>query len=299
MLQGSGITVTTNLLTELLDADVGVFLADDRGRPAAILHAANGVRAERMAEQAEAVFGKRGARIARQIVRGKLRNQRNLLRTRLDYQREADPKTAAILEAAIAGIEEAEAKLKALPKASVPLTREDRDVLMGFEGLAARHYWDGVKALVADEAIFPGRRYPNAEDAVNCALNYGYGILYQRVERAILTSGLSPRLGMLHAPRRKANALTFDMVEEYRAYFVDRAVLAMVTRGESMAVDRRGRLTDDTRRLVAQNVLERVNLPTVYRSQRLILDEILAEQLRLLTKAFIGEEPYRAFIGRW
>jgi CRISPR-associated protein Cas1 len=50
-----------------------------------------------------------------------------------------------------------------------------------------------VRALLDGHAPFEARDHRGAPDAVNSALNYGYGILYTQVWGAIVNAGLEPR----------------------------------------------------------------------------------------------------------
>ena len=83
-------------------------------------------------------------------------------------------------------------------------------------GRAASTYWGPAKLLMEDEREFPGRRTKGATDLINSVLNYGYGILYSRVWRAVAPAGLNPYLSFLHEPRLNTPTLIFDMIEEFR-----------------------------------------------------------------------------------
>lgn len=55
--------------------------------------------------------------------------------------------------------------------------------------------------LTGERIIFPGRENRGAADPVNSLLNYGYGMLYQQVETALILAGLDPFGGFLHVDR--------------------------------------------------------------------------------------------------
>ena len=71
-----------------------------------------------------------------------------------------------------------------------------------------------------------------AADLVNNMLNYGYGMLYQRVWRAALRAGLNPHISFLHAFQARKPTLVYDLVEEYRQALVDRPLISLLTRGQ-------------------------------------------------------------------
>jgi CRISPR-associated protein Cas1 len=57
-----------------------------------------------------------------------------------------------------------------------------------------------------------------AKDAFNAMLNYGYGILYGRVEKALLLAGLDPFIGFFHRDDYNLTSMVFDFIEPYRIH---------------------------------------------------------------------------------
>jgi CRISP-associated protein Cas1 len=91
------------------------------------------------------------------------------------------------------------------------------------EAQAARRYW---KALFGPDFA----RDRSAEGA-NALLNYGYTVLRAIVSRAICAAGLHPTIGVFHANRTNAFALSDDLMEPYRP-LVDQLVFDLVAAGE-------------------------------------------------------------------
>ncbi|MGI6604033.1 MAG: CRISPR-associated endonuclease Cas1 [bacterium] len=56
----------------------------------------------------------------------------------------------------------------------------------------------------------------------NACLNYGYGILYQQCETALILAGLDIFAGFLHVDRPGKTSLVYDFMEEFRQPVVDR-----------------------------------------------------------------------------
>src|SRR5207248_422741 len=67
-----------------------------------------------------------------------------------------------------------------------------RELLMGIEGNAAARYWRAIGQVVPTALEWPGRATRGATDPLNSALNYGYGVLYAQVEKALVLAGLDP-----------------------------------------------------------------------------------------------------------
>jgi CRISPR-associated protein Cas1 len=49
-------------------------------------------------------------------------------------------------------------------------------------------------------------------------LNYCYGILYSRVEKACIIAGLDPFVGFLHTDNYNKKSLVFDLIEPFRIF---------------------------------------------------------------------------------
>mgnify|MGYP002408713981 FL=1 len=97
---------------------------------------------------------------------------------------------------------------------------------MGIEGMASAHYFDALSIALPKQWQFSGRSRDPAKDAFNCLLNYGYGILYSRVEKGCILAGLDPYVGFLHTDNYNKKSFVFDFIEIYRNY-IDRAVMGI------------------------------------------------------------------------
>jgi len=88
--------------------------------------------------------------------------------------------------------------------------------LRGLEGTAGRYYFQMLSALLSKEYQFKGRSFRPAQDPFNAFLNYAYGILYSRVEKALIVAGLDPFVGFMHRDDYNMKSLVFDFIEPYR-----------------------------------------------------------------------------------
>ena len=75
----------------------------------------------------------------------------------------------------------------------------DRAELMGFEGAAAKAYFSAVSQLLPEPLRFQGRSRRPPMDVFNAAIGYGYAILLGECVTALVSCGLEPGIGMLHA----------------------------------------------------------------------------------------------------
>lgn len=100
---------------------------------------------------------------------------------------------------------------------------------MGWEGAASKLYFSLLGALIPENFRFEGRSSHPARDAFNAFLNYGYGILYSKVERALVIAGLDPYIGLLHTDNYNKKSFVFDFIEPYR-HFMDEPVFHIFSR---------------------------------------------------------------------
>ena len=59
-----------------------------------------------------------------------------------------------------------------------------------------------------------------------------YSILGRDISGALQGVGLDPQVGFLHADRPGRDSLAQDILEEFRAWWVDRMVLSLINRGQ-------------------------------------------------------------------
>lgn len=293
---GRGVTVSSDLINALVERGIALSFLSGRGQPIAQLIAAglSGTVQTRRSQLA-AYDTALGVQLAVEFIRGKLRNQKHQLQYSGKYLKSTDLERFDRLNKKVKAI-------SALRKQLIDFTADKlddvRDKLMGYEGSAARLYWEGVAILLEGRAEFSGRVTRGAIDPINSALNYGYGILYGQVSSAVANAGLELFAGFLHVDRPGKPALVLDLVEEFRAPVVDRAILAIVNQGIAIETDSHG-LVASSRKLVADRVLERLSTAVPYEGKRWPLRNVIQTQARHLAVAVRGEREYRAFASRW
>lgn len=163
-------------------------------------------------------------RIVRNIVAGKVHNQRSVLRRVLrDYGnsdecdfdlalRKADKQLSRVIE-----------KVK---------TELNIDRLRGFEGDAAQVYFSVFPVCIRSKDYFEfnGRSRRPPLDPVNAVLSFVYTLLVNDCRSALETVGLDPAVGFLHRDRPGRPSLALDLIEEFRAPYADRLVLSLINR---------------------------------------------------------------------
>jgi len=112
------------------------------------------------------------------------------------------------------------------------------DVVRGIEGDAASRYFAVFGRLIRQkEFSFDGRNRRPPRDPVNALLSLLYSILGKEISGALQSVGLDPQVGFLHADRPGRDSLAQDILEEFRAWWIDRLVLSLVNRKQIQISD--------------------------------------------------------------
>jgi CRISPR-associated protein Cas1 len=157
--------------------------------------------------------------LARQLVAGKIRNQRTMLQ-----RNHVEPSSATL------------AGLKWMAEESERAERIDE--LLGIEGNAARMYFHDFSGMIKlaesngeDSQFrfdFVGRNRRPPRDAVNALLSLAYSLLVKDFTIACYAVGFDPYLGYYHQPRFGRPALALDLMEPFRPLIADSAVLTAI-----------------------------------------------------------------------
>ena len=100
--------------------------------------------------------------------------------------------------------------------------------MMGYEGSAARYYFQGLSKVVDDRFHFSGRSKRPPKDEFNAMLSLGYSILMSEIYGMLVSKGLNPYFGFIHRDREKHPTLASDMIEEWRAVIVDAVTMSLI-----------------------------------------------------------------------
>lgn len=194
------ITLTSALVSAMLDHKVAVVSCDEKSMPTGLLLPlyGNDIQNERFRDQIDASLPLR-KQLWQQTVEAKILNQAAVLK----YVSGEDARNMLAWAGSVKS--------------------GDSDNL---EGRAAAYYWRNV---------FPALPYFNRgrfEESPNNLLNYGYAVLRAAVARSLVAAGLLPTLGIHHHNRYNAYCLADDIMEPYRPY-VDRLVVDIIGEGYS------------------------------------------------------------------
>lgn len=110
-------------------------------------------------------------------------------------------------------------------------SQSNRASVMGAEGAAAQRYFSVFQYLILNKDFpFNGRSKRPPKDAVNALLSFFYTLLSHDVKAALESVGLDAYVGFLHTDRPGRAGLALDLMEELRAYMIDRFVLSIINK---------------------------------------------------------------------
>lgn len=162
----------------------------------------------------------RAVPIVRNIIEGKICNQRHVLqRTKRDHGLRVD---GAKLKDAIDELQLISANLR---------THTGIDELRGGEGAAAAVYFGVLDELFlqdTDTFYFKERTRRPPLDPVNALLSFLYALLSHECASALECAGLDSYVGLLHKDRSGRQSLALDLMEELRPCFADRLAATMI-----------------------------------------------------------------------
>jgi CRISPR-associated protein Cas1 len=220
---------------------------------------------------------------AKQIVIGKIKNQRNLLLYFNKYHSQEELKN--IEKRFLEIIKEIE---------HLPYSPFWKQKLLGLEGLAAKIYWDYLKEVYFKDFHFPGRIPRVSPDIINSCLNLGYTILLNMVWRAVSISGLEPYAGIYHSDRSGKPSLVLDLMEEFRPWVVDRNVIKIRNELKDQTT-----LKETTKKKFISLILDTFSSEFSYDNKRCKLETILQRQIYRFCGTIVNQKPYKNYIFRW
>lgn len=100
--------------------------------------------------------------------------------------------------------------------------------IMGYEGIAARYYFQGLSQLIDKQFAFTGRNRRPPKDEFNSMISLGYSILMNEYYGKIVAHGLNPYFGFIHSDKERHPILVSDLIEEWRAVIVDSLVMSLI-----------------------------------------------------------------------
>ncbi len=220
IIMSTSAALSTDAVRLALMNNIDIIFTQADGHPIGrIWHSKLGSTTKIRKRQLEASLGREAVLFTKEWIIVKMQNQ-------LEFIKDLKKHRAQIgeyLDYKISGIENLVVSLNNLTAERID---EIGDTVRGLEGTCGRLYFETISYVLPEQYQFDGRSMRPAKDSFNAFINYGFGILYSRVEKSLMIAGLDPYVGFLHRDDYNQKSMVFDFIEPYRI-FVETAVFRL------------------------------------------------------------------------
>jgi len=228
--------------------------------------------------------------IARAIIRGALRNIRQVLKYYANRGKD--------LEAQILKIEEFERQVGGCAEISE---------LMAFEGNAREVYYKAFDTIIGDkDFVFEQRSRRPPKNHLNSLISFGNSIMYTLVLSEIYKTHLDPRIGFLHATNFRRFSLNLDVAEIFKPILIDRVIFTLLAKKIITKKDFESGtdgivLKEKARKAFIEELDNKLKTTIKHREigREVSYRRLIRLELYKLEKHVMGEKEYVPFTARW
>ncbi|HPN39574.1 MAG TPA: CRISPR-associated endonuclease Cas1 [Melioribacteraceae bacterium] len=222
MLLGSGVSLSSDAVKLALTNNIDILFVEYDGMPLGrVWHGKLGSTVKIRRAQLIAGSSVTGVNFVKEWIINKLSNQEEYLISLKNHRSKEKDYLNFQIDTIIGCINN-------IKEAKANTIDEIADLIRGNEGVAGRIYFETLSELLPEEYKFNGRSKRPALDPFNAFLNYAYGILYGRIEKALIIAGIDPYLGFLHRDDFNQKSMVFDFIEPFRI-LADKTVYKLFT----------------------------------------------------------------------
>lgn len=215
-----GAQITSDAVMLAIEREIEVIFMDRAGSPIGRIWSSKyGSISTIRKGQLNFVYSHNAVNWIKEVLLKKIENQQALM---LLFSTDAQPDIPT--EKNISRLEDYRNKIRSLDG---DIVNDIAPKLRGWEGQASRIYFNTINAFLPEHFRFVLRSQHPALDVTNAFLNYGYGILYGRIEGALIKAGIDPYIGVLHRDDYNRPVLVYDIIEMYRIW-VDYVVYTLL-----------------------------------------------------------------------
>ena len=207
-----GARISSYAVLMAIEHEIDVLFVDKIGNPQGRVWSVKyGSISDIRKHQIEFLYSSKSVDWVKNIIIKKLNNQVAMLLS----LKGNDDRLNRIIQAAINSLEDYTRKIRSIDGEGIS---DIAPSLRGWEGAAAKKYFKVISEYLPDNYKFDKRSKNPAIDEFNSMLNYGYGILYGKVEGALIKAGIDPYVGIFHRDDYNRPALVYDVIEKYRIW---------------------------------------------------------------------------------
>lgn len=219
-----GAQITSDAVMLAVEREIEVLFTDRSGDPVARIWSPKyGSVATIRKGQLTFTFSADAVEWIKQVLCQKIENQQALLLIGSSGD-DCAPALKAETVKSINRLEDYRTKIKAVTGRVVS---DVAPTLRGWEGVSSKIYFTTLNLFLPEAYRFDKRTQHPATDVANALLNYGYGVLYGKVEGALIKAGIDPYVGVMHRDDYNRPVLVYDVIELYRVW-VDYVVMQLL-----------------------------------------------------------------------
>lgn len=216
-----GAQITSDAVLLAIENEIEVLFMDRTGKPIGRIWSPKyGSISTIRKGQLAFSFSNEAVKWIRDLIRQKIENQQALL----IMMKADDDATQRKVQRAIRRLDDYGAKISQLEG---DIVSDIAANLRGWEGVASNIYFEALNMFIPEHYKFAKRSQHPAMDVVNSLLNYGYGLLYAKIEGALIRAGIDPYIGVFHRDDYNRPVLVYDVIELYRVW-IDYVVVSLV-----------------------------------------------------------------------
>ena len=221
---GKGAQITSDAVMLAVEREIEVLFTDRSGNPVARIWSPKyGSVATIRKGLLSFCFSQDAVEWIKQVLRQKIENQQALLLmiSAGDCDQSLKDETAK----SIRRLEDYRTKIGSV---SGNVVSDVAPTLRGWEGVSSKIYFSTYNLFIPGRFRFEKRSQHPAVDVANALLNYGYGVMYGKVEGALIKAGIDPYVGVMHRDDYNRPVLVYDVIELYRVW-IDYVVFQLLS----------------------------------------------------------------------
>lgn len=216
-----GAQITSDAVLLAIEREIEVLFMDRSGRPMGRIWSPKyGSVSTIRKGQLSFTFSKEAVAWIRDVISRKIENQQALILMMIPRS----PEMEVAARKAINRLEDYRTKVNGVEG---EIVADVAPTLRGWEGLASKIYFNAMNLFLPEAYRFKERSQHPAVDITNALLNYGYGLLYGKIEGALIKAGIDPYVGVMHRDDYNRPVLVYDVIELYRVW-VDYVVCSLL-----------------------------------------------------------------------
>ena len=216
-----GAQITSDAVLLAIEREIEVLFMDRSGRPMGRIWSPKyGSVSTIRKGQLSFTFSKEAVVWIRDVISRKIENQQALILMMIPRS----PEMEVAARKAINRLEDYRTKVNGVEG---EIVADVAPTLRGWEGLASKIYFNALNLFLPEAYRFKERSQHPAVDITNALLNYGYGLLYGKIEGALIKAGIDPYVGVMHRDDYNRPVLVYDIIELYRVW-VDYVVCSLL-----------------------------------------------------------------------